>query len=178
MGARACLYRFQYNEFLMTVYLIWIGAVLLIAVGFAGLVLPALPGPILLFAGLWMAAWAEGFAFVGLKTLIAVGSMAVLAHLADFLAGAFGARRSGASPRAMWGALVGALVGLFFGLPGFLLGPFVGAALGELSTRWDLLSAGRAGWGATIGIALGIAAKLAFGFAMVALFLTVRFWPS
>ncbi|RFA29420.1 hypothetical protein CAI21_10200 [Alkalilimnicola ehrlichii] len=158
----------------MTTVLIWLGAILLIAVGLAGLILPALPGPLLLFAGLWMAAWAEGFAFVGMKTLIILGILAALASLADFVAGAFGAKRYGASPRSVWGAALGALVGLFFGLPGLLLGPFVGAVLGELSARWDLAAAGRAGWGATIGLVLGTAAKVAFGLTMVLVFLAVR----
>jgi uncharacterized protein len=155
--------------------LAWILAILLIVLGLAGLVLPVLPGPLLLFLGLLVAAWAEGFAFIGTGTLIALGIMAALAMLADFVAGALGARRYGSSPRAMLGAALGAVVGLFFGLPGLLLGPFAGALLGELTARRDLQAASRAGWGATIGLALGIAAKLALGFAMVGLFLLVRF---
>jgi uncharacterized protein YqgC (DUF456 family) len=153
----------------------WILAVLMVLLGLAGLVLPVLPGPFLLFAGLWTAAWAEGFAYVGMGTLIALGVMAALAALADFVAGAFGAQRYGASPRAIGGAVLGALVGIFFGLPGLLLGPFIGALLGEFSQRRDLAAAGRAGWGATVGLALGIAAKLALGFAMLAVFVFVRF---
>lgn len=159
----------------MTV-LVWILAIVLILVGVAGLVLPALPGPLLLFAGLWMAAWAESFAHVGGKTVIALGIMAALASLADFVAGAFGARRYGASFRSVAGATLGAVVGIFFGLLGLLLGPFIGAVLGELSARRDLIAAGRAGWGATIGLVLGSAAKVALGFAMLGLFLAVRFF--
>lgn len=155
--------------------LIWTLAAVLVVAGIVGLVLPALPGPLLLFAGLWAAAWAEGFVFVGAKTLIALGLMAALASLADFVAGAFGARRYGASPRSIAGATLGAVVGLFFGLPGLVLGPFIGALLGELSTRADVLAAGRAGWGATVGLALGTAVKVALGFAMLGLFLAVRF---
>lgn len=155
--------------------LTWIIAVLLVAAGLLGLVLPALPGPLLLFAGLLVAAWAENFVHVGTGTLVALAVMATLALVADFVAGAFGARRYGASPRSVAGAVAGALVGIFFGLPGLLLGPFVGALLGELSARRDLVAAGRAGWGATIGLVLGTAAKLALGIAMVGLFLVVRF---
>lgn len=158
----------------MTSFLLWLCAAVLIVAGFAGMVLPALPGPLLLFLGLLLAAWAEAFVFVGAKTLIALAVLAVLAHVADFAAGALGARRSGASSRAVLGASVGAVIGIFFGLPGFLLGPFVGAAIGELSVQWNLLAAGRAGWGATVGLILGVAAKLALGIAMVGLFLTVR----
>jgi uncharacterized protein YqgC (DUF456 family) len=159
----------------MTV-LTWIIAILLVAAGLAGLVLPALPGPLLVFAGLFLAAWAEQFVHVGTWTLVVLAVMAALASLADFVAGAFGAKRYGASPRSVAGAALGAIVGIFFGLPGLLLGPFIGALLGELSARRDLAAAGRAGWGATIGLVLGTAAKLALGFAMVGLFLVVRFF--
>lgn len=159
----------------MTV-LTWIIAILLVVAGLAGLVLPALPGPLLLFAGLFLAAWAEQFVHVGTWTLVVLAVMAALALLADFVAGAFGAKRYGASPRSVAGAALGAIVGIFFGLPGLLLGPFAGALLGELSARRDLAAAGRAGWGATIGLVLGTAAKLALGFAMVGLFLVVRFF--
>jgi len=160
----------------MITLLIWLSVTLLIAAGLAGLVLPALPGPLLLFAGLWMAAWAEDFTFVGLTILTILGLLAVLASLADFVAGAFGARRYGASARSVWGATWGAVIGIFFGLPGLLLGPFIGAAIGELSAQRDIAAAGRAGWGATIGLALGIAVKLALGITMLGLFLMVRFF--
>ncbi|MDC4223579.1 MAG: DUF456 domain-containing protein [Candidatus Manganitrophus sp.] len=158
----------------MTAFL-WTAAVLLIALGLAGLVLPALPGAPLLFGGLLLAAWAEDFAYVGGGTLAALGVMALLTYLVDFAATAFGAKRFGASKRATAGAAFGALVGIFFGLPGVLLGPFIGAVIGELTARRDLAAAGRAGIGASLGMALGAAAKLAFGFAMIGLFLAVRF---
>jgi uncharacterized protein len=156
--------------------LIWTLAVVLVIAGFAGLVLPALPGPPLLFAGLLAAAWAEDFANVGPGTLTVLGVLAVLAVLADFAAGALGAKRYGASPRAVAGAAIGAIVGIFFGIPGIVLGPLLGALLGELTARADLEAASRAGIGATVGLLLGTAAKLALGFAMIGLFLIVRFF--
>jgi uncharacterized protein YqgC (DUF456 family) len=73
------------------------------------------------------------------------------------------------------GAAIGSVVGLAFGLVGILIGPFVGAVIGELSARPGVVRAARAGWGATIGIAIAAAAKLALGFAMVGVFLVVRF---
>lgn len=158
----------------MTVVL-WIVAAALIAVGVAGLVLPVLPGPLLLFAGLWMAAWLEGFAHVGAAPLVFIGALAAVASLTDFLAGALFARRRGASASSVAGATLGAVVGVFFGPVGLLLGPFVGAVLGELWARRGLPAAGRAGWSATLGLLLGMATKVALGVAMVAIFLVVRF---
>jgi hypothetical protein len=155
--------------------LLWVLAALLVLAGLAGLVLPALPGAPLLFAGLLLAAWAEGFAHVGGATIVGLAVLAALTYVADFLASAVGARRFGASGRAVAGAILGGVVGLLFGLPGILLGPFVGAVLGELSKRRGLHEAGRAGIGATLGLALGVALKLGLAFAMLGLFALDRF---
>jgi uncharacterized protein YqgC (DUF456 family) len=88
----------------------------------------------------------------------------------DFAASALGAQRVGAHRRAVIGAALGALVGLFFALPGILLGPFVGAAIGEFSARGSLGGAGRVGLATWLGMALGGAAKLAIALSMIALF--------
>jgi uncharacterized protein YqgC (DUF456 family) len=157
-----------------TTILLWVLAAVLSAGGLAGLVLPILPGAPLLFGGIFVAAWAEHFQYIGVGTLSVVGVLAVLAIVVDFVAGAFGARRYGASGRAMLGAAIGATVGLFFGLAGVLLGPFIGAVLGELTVRSDLRAAGKAGFGATLGLALGTAAKLALGFAMLGVAAVMR----
>lgn len=159
---------------MLTAALIWGLVGLLVVAGLVGAVLPLLPGPLLLFLGLLTAAWAEQFRYVGTRTLIVLGLLAAAAHAIDFIAGSVGAKRYGASPAAVVGAALGALVGLFFGLPGVLLGPFVGAVLGELASRGDIDAAGRAGVGATIGLILGTAAKLALGFAMIGIFVIVR----
>ena len=160
-------------EFLTTA-LLWSGAAALIAAGLFGLVFPASPGPPLLFGGLWMAAWIEDFEHDGLWTLIILGVLALLGVLADFVAGALGANRFGASRQSVIGATLGAIVGIFFGLPGLVIGPFAGAVLGELSTGRPLEAAGRAGVGATLGLVLGTAAKLALGIIMLAVFLFMR----
>jgi uncharacterized protein len=156
--------------------ILWLLAIVLVVVGIAGLVLPAMPGAPVLFAGLLVAAWADNFAYVGWRTLVILGILALLTYVVDFAATAFGAKRFGASNRAIIGAAIGGLVGLFFGLPGVLVGPFVGAVIGELSLRRGLDAATRAGIGATIGLALGAAAKLALAFAMVGIFAVVRFF--
>jgi len=158
--------------------LLWILSSALILAGLVGLVLPALPGAPLLFLGLVAAAWAENFTYIGWGTLTVLGGLAVLTYAVDFAAGAFGARRFGATNRAVVGAAVGTLLGLFFGLPGVLLGPFVGAVIGELTGHRDLHRAGMAGFGATLGLALGAAAKIALAFAMLGIFLVVRLLGS
>lgn len=154
---------------------LWLIAALIIVVGLIGLVMPAIPGPPILFGGLLMAAWIEDFAQVGWITLSLLGLLAIIAVITDFVAGALGAKRFGASGLAVLGATLGAIIGIFFGLIGLLIGPFVGAVLGELSSGRTLDAASRAGIGATIGLLLGTAAKLALGIVMIGLFAFVRF---
>jgi len=157
-----------------TTILLWLLASVLVLAGLLGLLLPMLPGPPLLFAGLLVAAWAEDFAYVGVGTLTLLAALALLTYAVDFVATALGAKKFGASKRAVVGAALGALVGLFFGLPGILLGPFIGAVVGELTAQRGLGDAGRAGLGATIGLVLGAAGKLAIAFSMLALFAAAR----
>lgn len=158
--------------------LLWVVAAILTIAGLAGLVFPALPGAPLLFAGLLAAAWAEDFVYIGWRTLTVLAGMALLTYVLEFAASAYGARRYGASGRAVTGAAIGAVAGIFFGLPGVLLGPFVGAVIGELWNQLDLQAAGRAGLGATLGLAMGVAAKLAIAISMLGIFVVVRLWGA
>ena len=145
-------------------------AAVLVLVGLAGTVLPVLPGIAFVFGGLVLAAWADGFVRVGGITIAILGVLTAVAIAIDFAASAFGAKKFGASPRAAIGAGLGALVGIFFGLPGLVLGPFVGAVVGELSANRELRQAGKAGLGTWIGLLLGSVAKIALAFLMVGIF--------
>jgi len=146
-------------------------AALLVIIGLAGTVLPVLPGVLLVFGGLFLAAWAEGFARVGAAGLSIIALLALLAFVADFVASLLGARRVGASPRALLGASLGGTVGVFFGIPGLLLGPFLGAVLGELWARGGIAKAGKVGIGTWIGLLVAAVAKVVIAFAMIATFL-------
>ena len=149
----------------------FIVAALLIIGGIAGAVLPALPGVPLVFAGMLLAAWADHFQHVGVLTLSVLGVLCVIALLIDFVAGMLGAKRVGASSRALWGATIGTLAGLFFGIPGLLLGPFLGAVIGELTTGSKMEQATRVGVGTWLGLLFGTLAKLALCFTMLGIFL-------
>ncbi|MEW6414141.1 MAG: DUF456 domain-containing protein [Pseudomonadota bacterium] len=154
---------------------LWLFAALFIVLGFAGLILPMLPGIPLVFAGLVLLAWAENFAHVGWVTLTLLGVLALLSYAIDFLASALGAKRFGASSRAVVGAALGAFAGIFFGLPGIVLGPFVGAVIGEFSGKASLKAATHAGVGATLGLLFGALLKIALAFTMIGVFVLDRF---
>jgi uncharacterized protein YqgC (DUF456 family) len=156
---------------------LWVLAALLVATGIIGTVLPALPGPILVLAGLILAAWADGFSRVGFFVLIVLGCMTAFAHVIDLYTTAKGAERFGASRRAAIGAALGLFFGgLLFQIPGLLIGPFIGAVIGEYTVQRKLAPAGKAGVGAWLGLLTGIALKLGLVFGMIAVFLAAYFW--
>jgi uncharacterized protein YqgC (DUF456 family) len=158
-----------------TAILLWALAAILVLAGLAGLVMPALPGIGLIFAGLAAAAWAEGFAFVGWKTLTVLGILALCTVAVDIVSGALGAKKFGAGKQAVIGAAIGGFAGIFFGFPGIILGPFIGALIGELLARRNLNDAGYAAVGTWLGIAVGAALKIAIAFTMIGIFILVRF---
>ena len=134
-------------------------ALLLVAAGILGAFLPGLPGAALVFAGLFWLAWLDGF-----ESLVA---LTLLFHSIDPLATVFGAKKLGASRRAVVGAFIGTVAGLFFGIPGVVIGPFLGAFVGEYSQGHLAGDAARVGVGTWIGMFVGTVLKLALIFAMV-----------
>jgi uncharacterized protein len=151
-----------------TFYFILAG--ILIVIGIAGTVVPILPGVPLVFGGMWLAAWADQYRHVGLWTLLILGLLSAFALLIDLIASIAGAKRVGASGRAIWGASIGMLIGMFFLLPGLLIGPFAGALIGELSTGSSVRKATTVGIGTWIGLLFGTLAKIALCFTMLGIF--------
>lgn len=156
-------------------------AAALVLLGLIGVVLPALPGLPLVYAGMLLAAWADGFERIGVWTLVALGVLTALSLAVDLAATAMGAKRVGASRMALAGAAIGTVVGLFFSLVGVFVAPFVGAVIGELIHRrklakTDLGHATKIGLGTWMGILFGVVLKLALAFAMIGLFLVAWFF--
>lgn len=138
--------------------------------GLAGTILPALPGIPMLFGGIWLVAAVDRYRHLGLWWLLGIGVLATAGVVIDFVAGTLGAKRVGASPRALWGAGLGTLAGMFFGVPGLLLGPFLGAVGGELMAGTSVLRSTHVGVGTWVGLLFGTLLKLVVSCMMLGLF--------
>lgn len=157
----------------MSADVLWyVTAAIVILVGIAGTIAPALPGVPVVFAGMWLAAWVDDYALIGTGTLILLGVLAGLAVLLDFVAGVLGARRVAATGAALWGATIGTVVGVFFGLAGLLLGPFIGALIGEASAGASIIRSTHVGVATWVGLLFGTIAKIALSFTMLGIFIT------
>jgi uncharacterized protein YqgC (DUF456 family) len=150
----------------------WAISALLILAGVVSSFLPVSPGVFLVFAGMLLGAWADGFRHIGWVTLLILGLLALVALLGDMLGSLIGAKRLGASRAALIGAAIGILVGIFFGLPGALLGPFLGATAGELLARRHVRQSVRVGAGTWVGLAFSVVLRLIIVFTMLAVFIT------
>jgi len=146
---------------------LYVLAAALIVGGLAGAILPILPGVPMIFGGIWLAAAVDEYRHLGWGWLVAIGVVAALGIAVDFIAGSLGAKKIGASPRALWGAGIGTTIGMFFGLPGLLIGPFAGAVIGELWSGKSILRSAHVGVSTWFGMLLGIVAKVVLSFLMI-----------
>jgi uncharacterized protein YqgC (DUF456 family) len=151
----------------------WLVAVVLMALGLIGTVVPIIPGTTIILGAAIIHRIALGPArSCGMTALIGLLALTLLSYALDAGAGYLGATRFGATKWGLIGGVIGGLAGLFFGLPGIFLGPVIGAIAGELISGKALVKAGRSGWGTILGLLGGTIAKIFIGLAMVAIFVT------
>ena len=148
----------------------WLIAALLIVVGVAGTVLPALPGTILVLAGIVVGAWLDDFARVKWWVVAIISVLAVAAWATDFFATILGAKKVGASKWALIGAALGTIAGIFMGLIGVLFMPFVGAVIGEFIAQKNAKQAAKVGLATWLGLLIGTVVKLVLVFMMIGIF--------
>jgi uncharacterized protein YqgC (DUF456 family) len=156
-------------------FIFYLVAAVLVVVGLAGIILPALPGVPLVFVGLLVAAWGEGFERIGWLPLVVLGVLTVISIVVDVIATVVGAQKVGASRLALLGSVIGTLAGLFFMPIGLFVGPFAGALLGEYLHGRNLGQATKVGFGTWLGIVLGVAFKLGLAMTMIAVFAVAWF---
>ena len=131
--------------------LIVIGLILTI-LGVIGSVLPAMPGPVLSFAGVFLLFLSRDFQDLSLAILFSFGLVMIALIVIDYLAPILGAKFAGASRRGLWGAVAGALLGIVFFPPlGIFLGALLGAFLGEYSGKKNASKSAKAALGVILG---------------------------
>ncbi|SEP06922.1 hypothetical protein SAMN02800692_3527 [Luteibacter sp. UNC138MFCol5.1] len=150
----------------MEFFLYLLSAALIVG-GVAGAILPVLPGIPMIFGGIWLAAAVDEYRHLGWAWLVAIGIVAAAGIALDFVSASIGAKKIGASPRALWGAGVGTVIGMFFGIPGLIIGPFAGAVAGELWSGESVLRSAHVGVSTWIGMLVGILAKVVISFLMI-----------
>ena len=134
----------------MDIFLLLLGAILML-LGIIGSFLPVLPGPLTGWIGLLLLHLTDAvpmnWTFLIITLIIALGIW-----LLDYFIPAIGTKRFGGSRAGMIGTTIGLFVGLFFLGPfGIIIGPFLGALVGELLNKSDSQRAVKAAFGSFLG---------------------------
>lgn len=141
-------------------YFLIASGIILTLFGIIGCVLPLLPGPPLNYMALLLLHFTSGHQFTSLF-LIIWAVITVVVYGLDYVIPAWGTKKFGGSRRGVWGSIIGLIIGIFFFPPfGIILGPFIGAVIGELSSGKEAKSALKSGFGSFAGFMLGVLLKL------------------
>ena len=115
----------------MDILLIILGTVFML-IGIAGCILPILPGPPISYIGLLILHFTTRIDFSN-QFLIAWALVTIAVSAADYFIPIWGTKKFGGSSYGIWGTNIGLIVGLLAPIPfGFIIGPFVGAFIGEI----------------------------------------------
>ena len=142
-------------------YFLLVIAIILILVGLLGCILPIIPGPPLSFLGLLILHFTD-FAEYTTNFLLILAFIAIIVTVLDYIVPIWGTKKFGGSKAGMWGATIGMIIGIIFlGPLGLILGPLVGAIIGESIKGANNKDAFRSGLGAFLGFLFGVGLKLA-----------------
>lgn len=143
----------------MDIALIIIGAVLML-VGLAGCIVPIIPGPSISYIGIILLHLTEKYSFSE-KFLLIWFSLTVAVTVLDYVVPIYGTKKFGGTKQGVWGSTIGLVLGLFFAPIGIIVGPFLGAYIGEMMADNDSQKALKAAFGSFIGFLTGTVMKMA-----------------
>jgi uncharacterized protein len=152
--------------------ILWIvlGALLMIG-GLVGSVLPFLPGPPLCYVGLILQQLKEEPPFTA-NFLWTWAGITVVVIVLEYIIPIYGTKRYGGTKYGMWGCTIGLIAGIWMGPIGIILGPFVGALIGEIIGNANSDHALKAAFGSFIGFLFGTLLKLIACCVMIYYFIT------
>jgi uncharacterized protein YqgC (DUF456 family) len=145
------------------ILLVVLGSLFLL-LGLLGCILPVIPGPTLSFAGLLVlrfTGFVEPHRVEAYNQLLWIfAGLAVVVTVLDYIVPVWGTKKFGGSRSGTIGATIGLIIGLFFAPPGLILGPFLGAVVGEMMAGRDQKASLRAGFGSLLGFLTGVVLKM------------------
>ena len=160
----------------MNVVLI-IVAILLVLIGLVGAVIPGIAGPPFSFLGLLALSFVDGIIY-STSFLVVMGIIAAVVFALDYVVPSWGTKKFGGTKAGVRGSTVGLILGLLvtmvfpIGFIAVLLGPFVGAYIGETTAGNGGDKALKAAFGSFFGFLVGTGLKVIY--ACVCIYFIVR----
>ena len=142
-------------------------AILLVLVGLFGSIVPGIAGPPFSFLGLLVLSFVRGIEY-STVFLVVMGVIAAIVFTLDYVVPAWGTKKLGGTQEGVRGSTIGLILGLLvtfifpIGFIAVLIGPFVGAYIGEKQAGTDDSNALRAAFGSFVGFLVGTGLKVIF----------------
>ena len=133
--------------------------IIVMLVGILGCILPLLPGPPLCYIALLIQQFRSDPPFTS-KFLWIWAGITVVVTVFDYVIPLYGTKRFGGSKYGIWGCTIGLIAGFWLGPLGIIIGPFVGAFIGEIIANNNSSQALKAAWGSFAGFLFGTLLKL------------------
>lgn len=150
----------------------WILIVALFIIGMAGTIYPILPGVVAIYFAFFVYGWFFSFEEFGWFFWIIQTLIVVVLLVADYLVGAWGVKKFGGSKLSVWLSTIGIIVGSFFAFPfGLVLGPFIGALIGELIKGESFSKAVKVAFGSVVGLFSSVVVKIVLQVLMIIVFI-------
>ena len=144
-------------------------------VGILGSILPAMPGPPFSYIGLLVLLLCDG-ADISVLELLITGVFLVIVSVIDYVAPVWLTNLGGGSKQATGGSLIGLIIGLltstFLGFIGIILGPFLGALVGELLAKSTWRKSLKVALMSFVGFLLTTGIKLIYGLILIVMILS------
>ncbi len=138
----------------MEIFIAILGA-LCVLVGLLGTFIPMLPGTPISLIGLLLLLFIPGCTLTW-KFFLIWGIIVVVLQVLNYFIPIWGVNKFGGTKYGQWGSVVGVIIGLFFSPIGIILGPFIGAVVGELIAGNDFNASLKAGFGSFLGTFIGM----------------------
>ena len=153
-------------------YVLIVAAILLALVGLVGAVVPGIAGTPFSFLALLVLSFVDGVNY-STGFLVLMGLIGAAVFALDYVVPVWGTKKFGGSKAGVRGSTIGLFAGLFvtlffpIGFISILLGPFIGAYLGEKSADTDDHLAWRSAFGSFVGFLLGTGIKVVYACACI-----------
>jgi uncharacterized protein YqgC (DUF456 family) len=148
-------------------YVLIAAAIILMLIGLVGAIVPGIAGPPFSFMGLLVVSFVKGIDYPT-DFLVIMGVIAAVVFALDYIVPAWGTKQLGGTKAGVRGSTIGLVLGLLItfvfpiGFIAVLLGPFVGAYIGEKSAGTDDHKAWKAAFGSFVGFLIGTGLKVIY----------------
>ena len=155
----------------MTILIIII-SILLILLGFIGIIIPILPGSLIVFLGILLFGLYSGS--IAISTLIILGIIIVALSIINYAIGLWRIKKLGATRTGVWGGVIGIVAGLVFSPFGFVsifICPILGTIIGEIIGGKKLLASAKISLGHLLGYFIALILEFTLASYMIYIFI-------